>query len=140
MTAETGFPVLISALCVIPAFFITRRVVGNFGGFIAATIVAIHPSFLSRTAGGFADTGTLEAQGIGSRAFGNASSDGTIQAVADGSLAHGYTNGINSLIQANGQGSHASGNALLTCEITIYPTIRTTPIPIAPIATCINIF
>jgi len=49
-------PVLISALSVIPAFFITRKLAGNFGGFIAATIVAIHPSFLARTAGGFADT------------------------------------------------------------------------------------
>jgi asparagine N-glycosylation enzyme membrane subunit Stt3 len=49
-------PVLISALAVIPAFFITRKLTGNFGGFVAATIVAIHPSFLSRTAGGFADT------------------------------------------------------------------------------------
>jgi len=49
-------PVLISALAVIPAFFITRKLAGNFGGFIAAAIVAIHPSFLARTAGGFADT------------------------------------------------------------------------------------
>ncbi|MBU3896296.1 hypothetical protein KKG36_03235, partial [Patescibacteria group bacterium] len=49
-------PVLISALAVIPAFFITKKLVGNFGGFIAATVLAIHPSFLSRTAGGFADT------------------------------------------------------------------------------------
>ncbi len=49
-------PVLISALSVIPTFFITRKIAGNIGGFIAATIVAIHPSFLSRTAGGFADT------------------------------------------------------------------------------------
>ena len=49
-------PVLISALSVIPIFFITRKLVGNFGGFIAATILAIHPSFLTRTAGGFADT------------------------------------------------------------------------------------
>jgi len=49
-------PVLISALSVIPTFFITRKLVGNFGGFIAATVLAIHPSFLTRTAGGFADT------------------------------------------------------------------------------------
>ena len=49
-------PVLLSALSVIPAFFITRRLGGNFGGFIGAVIVAIHPAFLSRTAGGFADT------------------------------------------------------------------------------------
>ena len=49
-------PVLLSALSVIPAFFITRRLGGNFGGFIGAFIVAIHPAFLNRTAGGFADT------------------------------------------------------------------------------------
>lgn len=49
-------PVLISALAVIPAFFITRKIAGNFGGFITATIVAIHPSFLIRTIGGVYDT------------------------------------------------------------------------------------
>jgi len=56
MTVIFYIPVIISALSVIPAFFITRKITGNFGGFIAATIVAIHPSFLTRTAGGFADT------------------------------------------------------------------------------------
>jgi asparagine N-glycosylation enzyme membrane subunit Stt3 len=49
-------PVLLSALCVFPAFFIGRRFAGNFGGFISAFVIAIHPSFLTRTAGGFADT------------------------------------------------------------------------------------
>jgi len=49
-------PVLISALAVIPTFFITRKLVGNIGGIIAAIVVAIHPSFLTRTVGGFADT------------------------------------------------------------------------------------
>ncbi|MBI2135326.1 hypothetical protein HYU09_05015 [Candidatus Woesearchaeota archaeon] len=49
-------PILISALSVIPAFFITRKIAGNFGGFIAAVIVAIHPSFLVRTMGGISDT------------------------------------------------------------------------------------
>jgi dolichyl-diphosphooligosaccharide--protein glycosyltransferase len=49
-------PVLLSALSVIPAFFIARRLGGNFGGFVGAFIVAIHPAFLNRTAGGFADT------------------------------------------------------------------------------------
>ncbi len=49
-------PVLISALAVIPAFFITKKIAGNFGGFIAATILAIHPSFLTRTMGGIFDT------------------------------------------------------------------------------------
>jgi len=49
-------PVLISALTVIPIFFITKKIAGNFGGFIAATILAIHPSFLIRTMGGIFDT------------------------------------------------------------------------------------
>jgi len=49
-------PVLISAFAVIPAFFITKRIAGNFGGFIAATILAIHPLFLTRTMGGIFDT------------------------------------------------------------------------------------
>jgi dolichyl-diphosphooligosaccharide--protein glycosyltransferase len=49
-------PVLISALAVIPAFFIARRLGGDFGGLVASILVAIHPSFLTRTAGGFADT------------------------------------------------------------------------------------
>ncbi len=49
-------PVLLSALAVIPAFFLCRRLGGDIGAFIGASIVAIHPSFLSRTAGGFADT------------------------------------------------------------------------------------
>ncbi|MBS3132461.1 hypothetical protein J4212_08565 [Candidatus Woesearchaeota archaeon] len=49
-------PVLLSALAVIPAFFIARKIGGNFGGFIAAFVVAIHPSFLTRTAAGFSDT------------------------------------------------------------------------------------
>ncbi|MFH1506561.1 MAG: STT3 domain-containing protein [archaeon] len=49
-------PVLMSALCVIPAFFIAKRKVGLFGGFVAAMFVAIHPAFIGRTAAGFADT------------------------------------------------------------------------------------
>lgn len=49
-------PVLISALAVIPAFFITKKIAGNFGGFIAAAILAMHPSFLTRTMGGIFDT------------------------------------------------------------------------------------
>ncbi len=49
-------PVLVAALAIIPAFFITKRVGGDLGGFFAAVIVAIHPVFLGRTAGGFADT------------------------------------------------------------------------------------
>jgi asparagine N-glycosylation enzyme membrane subunit Stt3 len=49
-------PVILASLSVIPAFFIGRRFGGNLSGFIAATLVAIHPAFLGRTAGGFSDT------------------------------------------------------------------------------------
>jgi len=49
-------PILLSALCIFPAFFIGRRLGGNFGGFASAFIIAVHPAFLTRTAGGFADT------------------------------------------------------------------------------------
>lgn len=49
-------PVIISALAVIPAFFIGRRFAGNFGGFVSAVLVAVHSAFISRTAAGFSDT------------------------------------------------------------------------------------
>jgi len=49
-------PLIIAALSVIPAFFITRKIAGDFGGFIASLVVAIHPSFLVRTMGGISDT------------------------------------------------------------------------------------
>ena len=49
-------PVLVSALAVIPAFFIARKRAGNLGGFIAGMIVAVHSTFLGRTAAGFSDT------------------------------------------------------------------------------------
>lgn len=49
-------PVLISALAVIPAFFLARRKAGNLGGFVAAVIVATHATFIGRTAAGFSDT------------------------------------------------------------------------------------
>ena len=50
-------PVLIGALAVIPAFFIARKAGGDIAGFFASIFVALHPAFLTRTAGGFADTG-----------------------------------------------------------------------------------
>jgi dolichyl-diphosphooligosaccharide--protein glycosyltransferase len=49
-------PVIIVALATIPAFFITRRIAGSFGGVIAAIIVAMNPSLLTRTVAGFSDT------------------------------------------------------------------------------------
>ncbi|MFH0979321.1 MAG: STT3 domain-containing protein [Candidatus Woesearchaeota archaeon] len=49
-------PILVSALCVIPAFFIGRRFGGNTAGFIAALVMALHPAFLVRSSGGVCDT------------------------------------------------------------------------------------
>jgi len=49
-------PVILCALAVIPAFFIGRSLAGNLAGLVAGIIIGIHPSFLSRTIGGFADT------------------------------------------------------------------------------------
>ncbi len=49
-------PVIISALAVLPAFFIGKRIGGNVGGFFAGMMVAVNSAFLGRTAGGFSDT------------------------------------------------------------------------------------
>jgi asparagine N-glycosylation enzyme membrane subunit Stt3 len=49
-------PVFLASLAVIPAFFIAKKFGGNLGGTISAMIVAIHPSFMARTMGGFSDT------------------------------------------------------------------------------------
>lgn len=49
-------PLIIASLATVPAFFIARRRAGNLGGFIAASIVAVHTAFLSRTPAGFSDT------------------------------------------------------------------------------------
>jgi len=50
------YPVIISMLSIIPAFFIGRRIAGNAGGFFAATMLAVNQAFLSRTMWGHADT------------------------------------------------------------------------------------
>jgi len=56
LTTMFYLPVILGALCSLPAFFIARRVGGNFSGFVAAFLVGIHPALLQRTLGGFADT------------------------------------------------------------------------------------
>lgn len=56
MHSSFFLPIIISALSVFPAFFIGRKFGGNLAGFIAALVVALHPAFIGRTAGGFADT------------------------------------------------------------------------------------
>ncbi|MBU0461460.1 MAG: glycosyltransferase family 39 protein [Nanoarchaeota archaeon] len=49
-------PILFSILAIIPCFFIVRKVAGNWGAFFASFVLAVMPQFLSRTAGGIADT------------------------------------------------------------------------------------
>jgi dolichyl-phosphooligosaccharide-protein glycotransferase len=56
MGAVSLFPVFLSVLAVIPAFFIGKRFAGKMGGFVSAFIVAVASPFVSRTAAGFADT------------------------------------------------------------------------------------
>jgi len=56
MRAAFLIPVLFSALSVIPAFFLGKKVGGNLGGFFASLIVGVHSAFINRTAGGFSDT------------------------------------------------------------------------------------
>ncbi len=56
MTVVYFLPVLLAALAVVPAFFLVRKVAGNMGAFVAATIIAVHPAFIGRTIAGFSDT------------------------------------------------------------------------------------
>jgi dolichyl-phosphooligosaccharide-protein glycotransferase len=49
-------PLIIGTIAIIPAFFLTRKIAGNIGGFFAGILIAIHPAFLTRTAAGFSDT------------------------------------------------------------------------------------
>ena len=51
---------ILSILCIIPAFFIGRRFAGNFGGFVAALMVAIHPSFVAKVSFGLPDNDAEE--------------------------------------------------------------------------------
>jgi dolichyl-phosphooligosaccharide-protein glycotransferase len=47
---------LLGILCVIPAFFVGRKLAGNVGGLFTAIIVSLHPMHLSRTLGNDNDT------------------------------------------------------------------------------------
>jgi len=49
-------PIILMALAIIPAFFIGYRLKGKIAGFFTALLVAINPSIIGRTAGGFSDT------------------------------------------------------------------------------------
>ncbi len=58
MQAIFYLPIILSILSIIPVFFIGRKIsyAPILAAFIAATLIAIHPAFLGRTTGGFADT------------------------------------------------------------------------------------
>lgn len=56
MQAAGYFPVLFSALAIIPLFFIARRIAGNMAGFITAMTLAVHVALTNRTIFGHADT------------------------------------------------------------------------------------
>ncbi|MBW3022569.1 hypothetical protein KY308_00505 [Candidatus Woesearchaeota archaeon] len=56
MQSSSYFPVILSALSVIPVFFIGKKLGGNVGGFFAALIFALSTTFLGRTLFGHADT------------------------------------------------------------------------------------
>lgn len=49
-------PVVITALSIIPLFFLTRKISGNIGGLVAGIILATNLPLLDRTIGGFSDT------------------------------------------------------------------------------------
>ncbi len=56
MQSSTYFPIIFSALAVIPVFFIAKMFAGNVGGFFAALMFSINGAFLGRTTWGHADT------------------------------------------------------------------------------------
>ncbi len=49
-------PVLVGMLTIIPAFFIGRKFGGNVAGIISGLVMAVHPSFVGRSIGGFSST------------------------------------------------------------------------------------
>src|SRR3989344_757550 len=56
MQAAGYFPVIFAALTVIPVFFITRRIIGDIGGFFAGMMIALNIAMLNRTTWGHPDT------------------------------------------------------------------------------------
>ena len=56
MHAAGYFPVIMIALCIIPVFFIGRKIGGNTAGIFGAIIFAVNGALLSRTNWGHADT------------------------------------------------------------------------------------
>ncbi len=58
MHAEMLYPVIISAIITLLIFLITRRIAGDIAGLFAGIMVAINPSFLSRSLFGHGDSDT----------------------------------------------------------------------------------
>ncbi len=58
MYAEMMYPVLISAIIVLLVFLIARRIMGDAGGLFAGVMMAISPSFLTRSLFGHGDSDT----------------------------------------------------------------------------------
>ncbi len=56
MSSTMYYPVLVSALAVLLAFLIGRKVCGNVGGFFSALMMAVNSSFMGRTLFGHADS------------------------------------------------------------------------------------
>lgn len=50
------YSIVVSMLCVIPAFFIGRRIAGYVGGLFAAVMLAVNQAFITRTLWGHADS------------------------------------------------------------------------------------
>jgi hypothetical protein len=56
MQAAFFIPLIFCALAMIPMFFLGKRIAGTVGGFVSATLAAVHPAIISRTSAGFSDT------------------------------------------------------------------------------------
>lgn len=56
MTSFFLLPLLLSALMIIPAFFIGRKVGGDLGGLFTSILIAVNPMLLGRTTAGVPDT------------------------------------------------------------------------------------
>ena len=55
MRSMSFFVMVFATLALIPAFFIGRKLTNNFGGFVTAMFLAVHPVIMARTSSNFAD-------------------------------------------------------------------------------------
>jgi len=56
MHSSFFIPIILSMLCVIPAFFFGKRIGGNIIGVLLSLLIVINLMFVTRTMGGFTDT------------------------------------------------------------------------------------